>query len=260
MWRVPVRVIRLSHHLLRGVLLSRLRHTPEARGRITQRWLADLNRLLALHIHVHGMPAQPEPGALWLPNHVSWLDIPLLGSLQPGTVFLSKSEVGDWPVIGGLARAAGTLFMNRGAGADAARNALTEGLAAGRNVVVFAEGTTTDGADVLRLHARLIQPALDAQVPIQPIALRFSTEDGVLDRRAAFIDDDHLMGSLWRVLRARVLHVDVHFLEPIDHREAAFSRDQVARVAENRIRDVLRKAGQGTCISANVPDSSILPS
>jgi 1-acyl-sn-glycerol-3-phosphate acyltransferase len=242
MWRVLIRLVRLSHHLLRGLLLSQTRHTPEARECLTQRWYSDLNKLLAITVIIQGTAADPEGGCLWLPNHVSWLDIPLLGSMQPGTVFLSKSEVSSWPIIGRLARAAGTLFMNRGAGADSARNALTDGFAAGRNVVIFAEGTTSDGADVRRLHARLIQPALDASVPIQPIALRFCTEDGALDRRVAFIDDDHLIGSIWRVLRARAVHVHVHFLEPIYPRKESLTRDQVARIAEQRIRLILRNA------------------
>ncbi|HUX83455.1 MAG TPA: lysophospholipid acyltransferase family protein [Halothiobacillus sp.] len=263
MWRIPVRFVRLSHHLLRGVLLSQIRHTPEVRGRLAQRWYSDLNKLLAITVIVRGTPADSEGGCLWLPNHVSWLDIPLLGSMQPGTVFLSKSEVGRWPVIGRLARAAGTLFMNRGAGAESARNALVEGFAAGKNVVIFAEGTTSDGADVRRLHARLIQPALDASVPIQPIALRFCTEDGVLDRRAAFIDDDHLIGSLWRVLRARSLLVHVHFLdtfEPLDSQGHVLSRDRIARMAEQRIRQALQNADSDTSIPANQRSSSILPS
>ncbi|ANJ66387.1 hypothetical protein A9404_02435 [Halothiobacillus diazotrophicus] len=260
MWRVPVRIVRLGYHLLRGITLSHLPHPPMQRRRIAQQWLADLNRVLAVDISIHGSPPDPDAAALWLPNHVSWLDIPLLGGMRPAPVFLSKSEVGDWPVVGRLARAAGTLFMRRGSGADSARDALAEGLTSGRHVVIFAEGTTSDGADVRRLHPRLIQPAIDADVPIQPVALRFTTETGALDRRAAFIDDDHLVGSLWRVLRARRLQVAVHFLDPILPGEAAVTRDQIARLAEQRIRHVLKNAASDTSFPANPVSSSILRS
>jgi hypothetical protein len=58
----------------------------------------------------------------------------------------------------------------------------------------------------------------------------------------AFIDDDHLIGSIWRVLRARAVHVHVHFLEPIYPRKESLTRDQVARIAEQRIRLILRNA------------------
>lgn len=263
MWRIPVRVFRLSRHLVRGVSLSRRPLEPDARRHFTQSWLSELIQILALRVHIRGEALPPGGGSLWLPNHVSWLDIPLIGSIQPDTVFLSKSEVGQWPVIGRLARAAGTLFMARGAGADAARQTLAEGLSAGRNVVVFAEGTTSDGSDVRRLHARLIQPALDTQAIIQPIALRFCTPAGDLDRRAAFIGEDHLIGSLWRVLRAKELHAHVHFLEPIHPYDALgnpVSRDQVARLAEQRIRAAIQPATGDIFLNRQSASSSILPS
>ena len=97
-------------------------------------------RCLGLHIRWHG-PA-PQANALVVSNHISWCDIPILGGLAP-VRFLSKAEVADWPLIGWLARQAGTLFIQRGGGqARQVKSAIRSALASGESVLIFPEGTT----------------------------------------------------------------------------------------------------------------------
>lgn len=252
MWWIPLRVIRLQWHLAQGVwLTARAPHSsPAVHAQRVQNWLAQVLVILNIQTVIEGAPPAPC-GHLWLANHVSWLDIPLLGGLLPHTVFLSKAEIRDWPLIGRLATHAGTLFMMRGAGSRGAHIALTEGLKRNQQVVIFPEGTTTAGHAVKRFHARLIQPALDAPAPVQPVALRYVTADGALDKRAAYIDDDSLIISLWRILRAKKMQVRVRFLEgiPVQPTRAAepnplapaLNRDAIARLAEQRIRLALKQ-------------------
>ncbi|MHB8920407.1 MAG: lysophospholipid acyltransferase family protein [Halothiobacillus sp.] len=243
MWWIPARIIRLQWHLAQGIWLVRSAHRrdPEVHAERVRYWLAAVLDNLNIRSTIEGQ-YPGNTGHLWLANHVSWLDVPLLGGLMPYTVFLSKEEIKHWPIIGALASGAGTLFMERGAGSEAARIALTEGLKRNRHVVIFPEGTTTAGHHVKRFHARLVQPALDAHAPVQPVALRYFLSNGRVDRRAAYIDDDSMLGSMWRILRAREIRVRVQFLEPIPASSTtatAFNRDDIARLAEQRIRAVL---------------------
>ncbi|MGC8697703.1 MAG: lysophospholipid acyltransferase family protein [Halothiobacillus sp.] len=249
MWWVPIRVIRLQWHLARGVWLTHRasHHPPAVHAQRVQNWLAHVLIILNIQVVIEGEPPT-ECGHLWLANHVSWLDIPLLGGLVPRTVFLAKAEIREWPLIGRLATQAGTLFMLRGTGSGQAQHALTQGLKRNQHVVIFPEGTTTVGLAVKRFHARLIQTALDVPVPVQPVALRYITPDGRLDRRAAYIDNDSLITSLWRILRAKKIQVRVRFLESIPVQPArtakaapGLNRDGITRLAEQRIRQALQQ-------------------
>jgi hypothetical protein len=118
---------------------------------------------------------------------------------------VAKTEVGGWPVIGRLARASGVIFVDRarprmlpqtvGQVADALRR--------GDAVQVFPEGTTTCGAHPVRWRPAFLQAALDAGAPVQRFTLLFSTQ------KAAFVSDETLLTSLWRVLRLRGLSITV---------------------------------------------------
>lgn len=119
------------------------------RQRLTRWWLARLCAALPFEVRVSGeAPRQPM---LWVANHVSWTDIPLLGALAPLT-FLSKAEVRAWPLAGWLAEKAGTLFIRRGSGDSRLINQrLAEQLHRGRNLLIFPEGTTTNGESLRTL-------------------------------------------------------------------------------------------------------------
>ena len=125
-------------------------------SRFCFRWAC---RCLGLRIRQHGAPCQDN--ALLVCNHISWSDIPVLGSLQP-IRFLSKAEVSRWPLIGWLARQAGTLFIVRGGGqARKVRRQIADTLSAGETVLVFPEGTTSAGLTVSQGLASVHRGELD---------------------------------------------------------------------------------------------------
>jgi 1-acyl-sn-glycerol-3-phosphate acyltransferase len=123
---------------------------------------------------------------LWVSNHVSWTDIPLLGALQPLS-FLSKAEVRDWPVAGWLAHKGGTQFIRRGAGdSSQVGQQLTRHLQQGHHLLIFPEGTTTDGLALRTFHGRLLSSARQrrgAATSGHPLFARWPTVSGSALRR-----------------------------------------------------------------------------
>lgn len=169
-------------------------------------------RCLGFRVRHQGRVAD-EP-VLFVSNHVSWSDIPILGGTAP-LRFLSKAEVARWPVIGWLAVQAGTLFIQRGGGrANQSRKDITDALDAGQSVLVFPEGTTTIGTIVLPFHGRLLNAAVDAEVPIQPISIGYRRNNRP-DHLAPFIGDDEFQSHLLRLLKQPAVEVTLVFHEPV---------------------------------------------
>lgn len=208
--------------------------SPAGRQRLARAWLGGLVRLLPLKVQLIGKPT--SDAALWVCNHVSWMDIAVLGAHSPLS-FLSKWEVRQWPVIGWLARAAGTLFIKRGqAGGQAIEAQLGSRLGSGLSLVIFPEGTTTAGDRVRTFHGRLFSSALAARVAIQPVAIAYH-RDGQRDSTAPFIGDDEFHHHLWRLLGAKQISVRIQFLQPVP--SEGYTRNQLARAAQSQISQAL---------------------
>ncbi|NHN79579.1 1-acyl-sn-glycerol-3-phosphate acyltransferase [Azotobacter chroococcum] len=217
-------------------LLERFRRNElmALRQRLTRRFLAQLAAALPFRLSLHGQ--LPERPMLWVGNHVSWTDIPLLGGLVPLS-FLSKSEVRSWPLAGWLAHKAGTLFIRRGAGdSGLVRSQLLRHLQHGHDLLIFPEGTTTDGRSLRSFHSRLLASAVEAQVPVQPVAIRY-LRDGAVDPVAPFIGDDDLLSHLLRLLRSERSEVEIHLLPPLDSQ--GLSRTELSRQAHTAIAERL---------------------
>lgn len=167
--------------------------------------------ILRVGVTLRGETSLQDGPLLVVANHVSWLDVYLLNALATAR-FVAKSEVRRWPLVGAIATAFGTFFIVRGSYRDAARvkDAIAAALRRGERVVVFPEATTTDGTRVGPFYAAMLQAAVDAGVPVQPVAIRYVGPDGAPDAAAAFIDDMSFATSLARVLRRRGLVADVH--------------------------------------------------
>jgi len=134
-------------------------------------WHGRLLRALGITVHMRG--TLPETPVLIVANHSTWLDIVVLGHVLD-TVFISKAEIGKWPIIGVYARSMGTLLLARGANETATTSRQIHAtLAAGRSVVLFPEGTTTRTPQPRRFHARLFAAAIDADHAVLPVALRY---------------------------------------------------------------------------------------
>jgi len=238
-----LRLARLGLHLLWGVLqallvlpmLGRLplRVAVPARQHLVQRWLRQLLALLGVRLAVSGSAARGP--VLLVANHVSWLDVAVLGAIRPGC-FVAKSEVGGWPVIGWLARRAGTLFIARGAG-EANRvvaDAMTFRLRRGESVVLFPEGTTGTGEAVGRFHGRFYQAALRAGVPVQPAALRYADGPAV-----AFVGEETFAANLLRLLRMPRIHARLHLCAPLP--VAGLDRRALAQTSRGAVCAVLAR-------------------
>ena len=174
-----------------------------------QAWSNRLLQIIGITVKLHGTP--PTRGPLLLVcNHISWLDITVLHAVCRCR-FVSKSDVKHWPVIGRLAIGCDTLFVERESRRDAMRvvHHVAEALRDGDMVAVFPEGTTSYGEDLLPFHANLIQAAISAEAPVQPLALRFTDIVGQHTRVPSYVGDDSLQASVWRTLRAESLVANV---------------------------------------------------
>lgn len=169
-----------------------------------------------------GVRLQVGPGETALPpglvvcNHISWLDIYVINALTP-VAFVSKDDLKHWPLIGWLCAHTETIFLERGsrAAAQRARATMIGYLRAGVHVAVFPEGTTSDGACVLPFHAALLQSAIDAHMPVLPVALRYVDGDGYASRAPAYDGDITMAQSLWAIARADGLCAQPRVLDPL---------------------------------------------
>ena len=145
-------------------------------------------------------------------NHISWLDIPVIGAHFP-VHFLSKAEVEAWPVVGRLAKAGGTLYIKRGSGdSKAVAKQMAEHLQVGRSVLFFPEGTTTDGTGLKRFFHHLFHAACVTGSDIQPVVLRYTDKQGNLHTIAPFIGDDEFSEHFLKVIQEKHIQVELKVL------------------------------------------------
>ena len=192
-----------------------------------------------MELEVRGEPGLRGP-VLMVANHISWLDIPVLHAARYCR-FISKSDVRDWPIVGTLATAAGTLYIERTSRRDALRvvQRMGEALEEREVLAVFPEGTTGDGRVLLPFHANLLQAAIATNAPVQPVGLRFVDKaSGEISYAPSYIGDETLVGSIWRTLIAPRIVAVVHYgaLEsPEGQERRAWSEHLHARVDALRV-------------------------
>ncbi|MEA2863268.1 MAG: lyso-ornithine lipid O-acyltransferase [Bradyrhizobium sp.] len=207
-----------------------------------------LCRLFGVRISEVGQRSAATP-ALILSNHVSWLDICVISALAP-VVFVAKSEVAGWPVFGWLAKLQRTVFVNRRARhrTSAATREIAGRLLGGDAVVLFAEGTSSDGVRVLPFRSSLVgavHQALGAStehthITVQPMSLAYVGFGGVpmgrgLRERVAWYGDADLMPHLLHVLASGAIDVTVSWGEAVAYDMSA-DRKAIARDAEKSVR------------------------
>lgn len=216
-----MRLVALACRVLVGAvviltLLGIARIVPVAR-RLVPRYMRHLfQRLLAgcrITVAVDGPRTTftaPGTSVLVVANHVSWLDVIVLGSLQPVTM-ISKAEVEQWPLIGAIAAKVGTIFLDRTSYDDVARTRVVAGhaLRAGTSVATFPEGTTTCGRGIGDFRSAMFQAAADTGTSVRPVALSFLDREARLTTAASFIGDLSLLESVRSVLGQREMTVRV---------------------------------------------------
>lgn len=158
---------------------------------------------------------EPPACGLVVSNHLSYLDIPIISATMP-CFFVAKMEVDRWPVFGKAARSGGTIFLDRSSMSSAMSVAeqITDRLNLPVPVLLFPEGTSTDGAEVLRFHSRLIDPATSIGAPITAAAIRYVIEDGTEERELCWYGDESFATHLWKVLGVAGFSAHLYFGEP----------------------------------------------
>jgi 1-acyl-sn-glycerol-3-phosphate acyltransferase len=217
-FRALWRTLRVVAHVARGAWIVAL-HFPrldEVRQHAhVQAWAATLLVRAGVRLEVKGQPPVKGP-LLAVSNHISWLDIPIMHAARHCR-FISKSDVKGWPVIGMLATAAGTLYIERSSRRDALRmvSSMQQAFGRGEILAVFPEGTTGDGRELLPFHSNLLEAAVQCDAPVLPVGLRFvDGKTGETSYAATYVGDETLLGSIWRVLGADDLVAVVHYGEP----------------------------------------------
>ncbi|MFE0674325.1 lysophospholipid acyltransferase family protein [Streptomyces sp. NPDC058867] len=210
--RAVLRIVALLVTLLVGVaLLPVSRLVPAARRDVLIRgWSRAVVRAAGVRLRVTGGAVAPDGGLLLVANHISWLDIPLLAAVRPARM-LAKAEIRGWPVAGGLTARSGALFIERDRLRELPRTVarIADALRSGAAVVAFPEGSTWCGRAQGAFRRAVFQAALDAGVPVQPVRLRYRVEGGAASTAPAFVGEDSLLASVWRVVTARRLVAEV---------------------------------------------------
>jgi len=216
-WRAMAKFLRVIAQVLRGYWMVRTafpKLTDEQQARAVEVWARGMLAIMGIEVRVKGHPAQGP--VLMAANHISWLDI-LVMHAACHCRFVAKSEIRDWPLVGVLTTGGGSLYIERGSRHDAMRvvHQMAAALAQGQVLAAFPEGRTGDGLTLLPFHANLLQAAISADVPIQPVALQF-LDAHTHERSLApcYHDHDTLISSLWRTLCAPPLVAQVRYGAP----------------------------------------------
>lgn len=236
-----IKYLRLIHAFGRAfwilwVKFPKLNRDQQLEG--IQRWSQDTLKVLGIHV-VHETPVVHvknfDSPLLLVANHVSWVDALIIQSIQP-SIFVAKSEVKRWPVVGSIATGCGVVFVDRGSPSSARRmvDDVASALQQGYCVAGFPEGTSSEGSSVRSFHANLFEAAINHQVPVLPLAIRYTHPNtGALCLKAAFIGDIGFVTSLHQIMAAAGIQAKVHVgerLSPTGH-----SRRTLAQLSQRSV-------------------------
>jgi 1-acyl-sn-glycerol-3-phosphate acyltransferase len=242
LWRSPLLLL----HLLLGLPLTVLMINPltcrlrlpggeRLDHRVIRLWQGTLMRIFGFRLRRFGTPL--SGAALLVANHVSWLDIVLLHS-QRAVGFVAKAEISRWPLVGWLASRAGTIYHHRGSNESlhGVMHQMVDRLRSGETVGVFPEGRTTNGLALAVFHARIFQPVVLTDVPVQPVALRYGV-GGSAQGAVAFAPGEPFMANFLRLLGDPPRVAEVHFLPPL--RLGPDGRRRLAETCRARIAEAM---------------------
>jgi len=199
-------------------------------------WYSCMIWLLGVRSRFYG--ERMIPGSLFVSNHISWVDILVIGS-RLSVVFLAKSEIRQWPILGWMIEKAGTIFITRGNGAAKAIRDLSYELKKGRSVLIFPEGRTSEGHTILKFQPRLFQSAIDSGCNVQPIAIRYQDKNGNSIDRISYVGSMSLFQSLWRVLMGPYIYAEVQVFKS---GLSASDRQKLSTKSENLMRSWVEKS------------------
>ena len=215
------------------------------RDRLKIHWLKVFSSIMKLSVIREG--ELPKDGALLISNHISWLDIIVIGQYLP-VYFVAKSDISSWPIIGYLSRQGGTIFIRRGnkKSIKATTEKMIWVLKQNSNIVAFPEGTTTSGNEVLSFHASLFQPALLTKSVIQPVVIQY---EGAAKHQAPFIGEDDFVRHLIKMLCLDKVEVRLSFLPVI--KSLGKDRHTVCAEAREKIYEKISESSPVNKIESN---------
>ncbi len=215
-WRYLARWCAVLLAVVGALVLVLLRPLPRRARTGARRWIAGrLLRACGIGLRRTGSDsfAAPREAVLVAAQHVSWLDVLALQAVQPVSM-VARADVAAWPIIGRTARSLHTVFLDRAKLRElpGAVAQVRQQLTAHRCVAVFPEGTTWCGNARGRLRPAFFQAAVDAGVPVRPVAVRYHRRDGGSTTAPAFLGDETLLACLRRILRLRGVVVELRLL------------------------------------------------
>src|SRR5213080_1468850 len=187
-------------------------HRLATRTEWLHRWCRFACRVLGIRVATHG--AMPRSGLL-VCNHLSYLDIIVLSSIRP-CIFVAKRDVAGWPLFGWLAKAAGTIFVDRQRplATAFAVNRIHAAIATGLPVVLFPEGTSSDGSTVLPFKSSLLESAVQLRCPVAAAAIEHALEDGSVADEVCYWGDMTLLSHLLNLFSKREIRSKCSFPLP----------------------------------------------
>lgn len=227
---------------------------------VTKRWWAlaglwhrTVCRILGIEIQIKGKPETGGP-VLYAANHISWLDIIVLGGRLENASFIAKSEMQNWGLIGSLCSLHKTIFVNRTRRSDSARqrDVLVSRVQEGHSLILFPEGTSTDGVRVVKFKSSLFSvaqkadEASDHKLRIQPVTLAYTEMNGMPLVRSqkplvAWLGDVELFEHLRQFLGLARTVVTIEFHEAVSYAEMGCRKD-LAVYCEEKVRAGLERA------------------
>ena len=205
-------------HILYGVLKIILIFpfvNQESKNKHIKSWSNRLLKIFGIKLVVSNMAILPQTPFLLSANHISWMDIHVINAFKP-IRFVAKSEVASWPIFGWMAKHLGTIFIRRDSSRHA-RQVVGEMSIVLRtqSICIFPEGTSTTGESVNPFKANLFESAVVSNVPVFSLAITYKSQTtGLRSEAAAFVGDMGLIESMARLLKARNLIAQLHFIAP----------------------------------------------
>ena len=191
----------------------------------TMLWARAMCSILGIRVVKRG--AVMESGGFTVCNHMSYLDVFAVGSIRP-SAFLSNHEVKGWPVVGWLASLGGTVFVNRKskrAALDAMRE-IEQKINAGIAVIIFPEGTTSDGRSVKAFKSTFFKIPADRNFPVVPVSIRYAPD---MQDELVWHGGMKLAPHFWKIIGFRRIEATVHFSRPIWEPSDAFSSAELRK-------------------------------
>jgi 1-acyl-sn-glycerol-3-phosphate acyltransferase len=202
----------------------------QARAGWLQRWSRFANRVVGIRVTTRG--AMP-PSGLLVSNHLSYLDVIVLSSIRP-CVFVAKRDVATWPFFGWLAHAAGTIFVDREnrLSSPVVVDLVRATLASGSVVVLFPEGTSSDGSTVLPFKSALLESAVQLRCPVASASIQYALDDGSVANEVCYWRDMTLVPHLFNLFFKREIRAKYSFSSA---KVRAGNRKEIARELRDEI-------------------------